>query len=166
MSIDTRTYFSPDRMYRYCLWRCWGNVDADEPYIVFVGLNPSVADEQNDDPTIRRCVGFAKREGMSALCMLNLFAFAATDPKAMKGAIQPIGPNWGEHFRRCVSQASKVVCAWGTHGAFDRRDKEVGQYLVRLVGEDRVVCLGTTKDGHPKHPLYIRADQPLIPYIP
>lgn len=108
----------------------------------------------------------AKREGLAGLCMLNLFAFAATDPKAMKSAIEPIGESNDAHIVRCLVNPRYVVCAWGTHGSYSNRDRSM-KTLLNSVGPEmyqRVVCLGMTKDGHPKHPLYIRADQPFVPF--
>lgn len=93
--------FSEDRAFRYTLWREW-DVDSltgcadDLPhghqFAQFIGLNPSTADETRDDPTIRRCIGFAKLWGYGALCMTNLFAFRATKPRDMRQAADPIGP--------------------------------------------------------------------------
>jgi len=82
--------FSTDRVYRYALWRVW---DAALPSFVVIGLNPSTADETENDPTIRRCIGFAKREGCGGLVMLNLFAVRATDPRVMMAHPEPIGPD-------------------------------------------------------------------------
>jgi hypothetical protein len=164
VSIDTRTILSEDRVYRYALWRCWGNPDEDG-YLAFIGLNPSTADEHADDPTIRRCIGFAKREGVGALCMLNLFAFRATEPKAMRASHDPVGADTDAHLARCLALAKYIVLAWGTHGGFLSRDLTVIR-LIRSLNRYNVVSLGLTKDGHPKHPLYIRSDQPLEPFPP
>lgn len=162
--IDTRTQFSLDRVYRYTLWRCWGDVDAGAPYMAVIGLNPSTADEQNDDPTIRRCISFAKREGMGALCMLNLFAFRATDPKVMKAAETPIGElNNAFIYARCKT-AKIVLAAWGTHGIFQNRASSVMEILARE--DTKISCLGRTAEGYPRHPLYVRADKPFEPFTP
>lgn len=119
---------------------------------MFIGLNPSTADEANDDPTIRRCMGFAKAWGFSAICMTNLFAFRATKPQVMKQVHDPVGKDNDGHLRKLSENASLVVAAWGARGAHLGRDRAV----CSMIGA--MVCLGVTKDGHPRHPLYVRAD--------
>jgi len=157
MDFKSTAEFSPCRAYRYTLTRrwAWGN-----PFIL-IGLNPSTADEVQDDPTIRRCINFAKREGYGALLMLNLFGFRATDPKDMKAQQDPIGPGNIPAIEKACRDA-QVVVAWGTHGCHMDHDRKLYECLVR-VGAD-VKCLGTTKNGFPKHPLYLRSDTPLIAY--
>ena len=138
--------FSPCRTYRYALWRRWG--DAPD-YVMFVGLNPSTADETQDDPTIRRCIAYAKDWGYSGLCMTNLFAFRATDPEVMKMADDPIGPENDRYLDECAYGAGVVVAAWGVHGTLGGRHRPV---IVRL---PKLHYLRLTKDGHPGHPLYL-----------
>jgi hypothetical protein len=147
--VTFQTTFSRCRAYRYTLWREW---IGGEGYVMFIGLNPSTADEIQDDPTIRRCVGFAKGWGFSALCMTNLFAFRATDPKVMMQADDPIGKDNDAHLLGIYNGASLVVAAWGVGGGYLGRDREVYDTLGAMD------CLGFTKDGHPRHPLYVRAD--------
>lgn len=144
-----QTIFSRCRAYRYSLWREWIGGDG---YVMFVGLNPSTADEKNDDPTIRRCVGFAQAWGFSALCMANLFAFRATDPKVMMQAADPVGPENDRWLRTLSDGASLVVAAWGTDGSHLGRDRVVCDVIGAMD------CLGFTKAGHPRHPLYVRSD--------
>lgn len=145
--------------YRYELTRTW---DSDLPVCTFIMLNPSTADAEADDPTIRRCIGFAKREGCGGLRVLNLFAFRATSPDDMKAADDPIGI--GNHgFLGTLSSVSPpplVIAAWGTHGHFKSRDCVVLGQLASLP----IYCLGKTKAGHPRHPLYVRANHPLLPF--
>lgn len=141
-----QTIFSPCRTYRYALWREWIGGDG---YAMFVGLNPSSADENLDDPTIRRCVAFAKMWGYSGLCMTNLFAFRATDPKDMKAAADPVGPDNDEHLRTLAVEAGVIVAAWGANGTHRGRDAEARKMLPVLH------CLALTKAGHPGHPLYL-----------
>ena len=151
---DSRAVFSEDRVYRYELWRRWGGGDV----VVFIGLNPSTADESMNDPTIRRCIGFAKDWGYGGLCMLNLFAFRATDPAVMKAADDPVGPQNDETLMRIAGafrttgEHPLVIAAWGVHGEHDARARKVMEWLPNLS------CLGLTKDGHPKHPLYLKRD--------
>ena len=141
------TVFSPCRQYRYTLWREW---ISGEGYAMFIGLNPSTADETIDDPTIRRCIAFAKSWGYSALCMTNIFAYRSTDPLAMKAIDEPIGQDNSEHLLECARHASVIVAAWGTHGTHRGRADEV-----RALLGPRLHCLKLTKDGHPAHPLYL-----------
>ena len=139
--------FSPCRSYRYSLWREWG--EGSLGYAMFIGLNPSTADETRDDPTVRRCINFAKDWGFGALCMTNLFAFRATDPTVMKVQADPNGPENNATLKKLARDASVVVAAWGAHGSHMGRDKEVVAMLPGLK------CLALTKDRLPKHPLYL-----------
>lgn len=147
--------WSPCERYRYTLWRTW----AADPRRIFmvIGLNPSTATETVNDPTIRRCIGFAQREKCDALLMTNAFAFRATLPEDMKSAGDPVGPENDEWLVRCASLATVVVAAWGVHGPHLGRDRAVKELIPNLL------CFGTTADGHPKHPLYLPRDTPLTP---
>ena len=147
------TIFSPERKYRFTLWREW---DIYQGYVNFLCLNPSTADETQDDPTIRRCIRFAKDWGYPAVCITNIFAYRATDPLEMKKQADPVGGDNIGHLVRIGSQADMVVAAWGTHGVFRNQDINVRQAF-HTAGIN-LHCLGLTKDGHPKHPLYLRAD--------
>lgn len=147
-AMERSATFSACRTYRYALWRRWGRGD----YVMFIGLNPSTADETNDDPTIRRCIGFARAWGYGALCMANLFAFRATQPADMKRAADPVGAENDHVLRQLADQAGVVVAAWGAHGTYKGRDQSV-----RLLVPD-LHYLRLTKDGHPGHPLYLPAD--------
>lgn len=140
--------FSPCRLYRYSLWRCWG--PASGRYVMFVGLNPSTADELLNDPTIRRCIAYARSWGYAGLCMANIFAFRATQPADMKACLDPIGPENDRYLLRLFQLAGVVVAAWGTDGAHLSRGEAVNALLPKLH------CLKRTKDGHPGHPLYLR----------
>lgn len=147
--INRKTIFSPCRTYRYALWR-EGLVDEGprkDQYAMFIGLNPSTADETKDDPTIRRCIGYARSWGYGALCMTNLFAYRATDPGVMKRAPDPVGPHNNEHLLELAAGAGVVVAAWGTHGTHMCRDDDVWRMMSRLH------YLSLTKHGHPSHPL-------------
>lgn len=127
---------------------------------MFIGLNPSTADETQDDPTIRRCIGFARSWGFSALCMTNLFAFRATDPAVMKAHAE----DWDARcenlnvIQRHARRAGIVIAAWGVHGSHMDRDQLVAGML------DNLQCLGFSKDGHPRHPLYLKADSKPMPW--
>lgn len=156
--------FSPCRRYRYALWRHWG-ATTDPRYLMVIGLNPSTADETNDDPTIRRCIRFAKDWGFDALCMTNLFAFRATDPAVMKAATDPFGADNLRWLADLGRGAGMVLAAWGVHGSFADR----AAFVQRVLWESGVPplhALGTTKDGHPRHPLYMPVSARPQPYAP
>ena len=145
--------FSPCRKYRYELWRWW---DKSKGFVLFIGLNPSTADETSDDPTIRRCINFVKDWGFGGLCMANLFAYRATEPKQMMISDEPIGPDNDITLKNLALKADMIVAAWGGNGVFNDRDKEVLSMIKRML------CLGKTKNGHPRHPLYVKRDTELI----
>jgi len=150
------TIFSDDRVYRYVLWREWNNLfDSSTGHAMFIGLNPSTADETKNDPTIRKCIGFAKRWGYNAMCMTNLFAFRSTDPRKMMGFSKPIGPDNDMWIARCAREAGTIVAAWGVKGQHIDRDLEVRKLI------DRLQCLRRTKRGFPEHPLYVPYDATL-----
>lgn len=152
---------SPCNLYRFRLWRTW---DESKPAALFCGLNPSTADATQDDPTIRRCIRFAQDWGWGGLVMVNLFAFRSTDPDALWQSKwpNPIEEENLEHVRRAVAEAGVCVAAWGAHGLGMRRFWSL--HVVGIQPDWR--CLGTTKDGGPRHPLYIPATTPLQPWRP
>lgn len=151
--------FSPDRQYRYTLTRTWRTMG---PYLVVIGLNPSTADETQDDPTIRRCLAFAKREGLGGLIMLNLFALRSTDPGELLRHPNPVGA-YNDGFLRTQTvrrDGSIVLAAWGAHPAAQERVRSI---YGRVLGPG-LHCLGTTKHGAPRHPLYVRGDRAFEPW--
>jgi len=150
--IQSEATFSPCRTWRYSLLRRWAN---GGDYAMFIGLNPSTADETQDDPTVRRCIRYAQSWGYSALYMTNIFAYRATDPKVMKGAFDPVGPDNDETLIRLAADAGIVVAAWGNHGTHHGRENVV-RHFARFV--KRLHVLKLTKGGHPCHPLYLKAD--------
>ncbi|MEO7716268.1 MAG: DUF1643 domain-containing protein [Capsulimonas sp.] len=148
-SIELGAEFSADRRYRYSLWRMWG---AEAP-LMFVGLNPSTADENEDDNTIRKCRGFARRLGYGGLIMVNLFAYRATDPREMKRAADPIGAENDEKLIAAAGRAGGIIAAWGAHGEHMERCYAVHSLLTS--NGFRLQYLALTKDGQPRHPLYL-----------
>jgi len=148
LGYSTGAVISPCRQYRYSLWRIW----ATAPYLNVIGLNPSTADAELDDPTIRRCVGFAKQWGYGGLYMTNLFAYRATDPNKMKKQVDPIGVENDKTLIEVASKAGCVVIAWGNHGKHLDRDK----FVLHLFAENKikVQCFGLNDNHTPKHPLY------------
>jgi hypothetical protein len=156
----TGATFSACRTYRYALWRAW---DFQKPTLIVIGLNPSTADEYQDDPTIRRCISFAKREGCGRYVMLNLFGLRATDPKVMKAHREPIGPDNDAAIAAWAAFGnSRIVVAWGVHGTWHNRAAQVCRVLRSL--DVHLECFGRTKDGCPKHPLYLPNAAALVRY--
>lgn len=131
--------------YRYRLERSW----STGPKVSFIMLNPSTADAEKDDPTIRRCVSFAKSWSYGGLIVGNLFALRSTDPKALYSHNDPIGPDNDAHLRAIAVCTEQIVCAWGAHGKFNDRSLHVARALDRF----NLVALKLTKDGFPSHPL-------------
>ena len=121
-------------------------------------LNPSTADGETDDPTIRRCIKFANTWGYGWLHVVNLSPLRATDPRELLRAGPEPEDVWLENLATVVATAEAsdlVVAAWGVHGAVEDRADRV---LAALDGRWRIYCLGLTKEGHPRHPLYLRKD--------
>lgn len=156
--------FSDDRVYRYYLERTLREPLFTNPQDVmcFVMLNPSTADEVVDDPTIRKCIGFATRTAASRIAVVNLFAVRETDPKAMKKHPEPIGERNDHWIKEAASQSKWVVCAWGNHGLFGGRGRAVYSMLATVKAPGTLLALGRTKRGQPEHPLMIGYDRPLI----
>lgn len=143
---------SEDGVYRYQLSRMWSPAPRD----VWIMLNPSTADADVDDPTIRRCMRFSRDWGAGGIVVVNLFALRATDPNELRRHPDPIGPDNDAAIARAVTIArargGNVIVAWGSHVMAVHR----GRHVRDLVG-DPLLCLGTTRGDHPRHPLYVRA---------
>lgn len=154
---------SPCGVYRYRLSR---RVTASDRTATFIMLNPSTADADNDDPTIRRCIGFARAWGCGRLLVANLFAFRATKPADMMLAADPIGPDNDRAILDAANDAALsggiVVCAWGAHGKHRNRDDDVLAMLADTQAEP--MSLGETAENLPRHPLYLRGDCKPLPY--
>lgn len=144
--------FSECMKYRYALGRQFKHGVG---ICVFVMLNPSTADANIDDPTIRRCMNYAHDWGFGRLVVVNIFAWRSTNPKVLKKLADAIGPQNDGVVMREVSKAQRVICAWGAHGDLYRRGRAV---LATLQNACRPEHLGLTKSGQPKHPLYLKAD--------
>ena len=154
--VEKSAVLSDDGLYRYELTRTWE--DWDGPRLCWVMLNPSTADAEVDDPTIRRCMAFSKAWGYHSLVVVNLFGLRATDPKALvTPPCNPVGPENDLHIELAVLGSSGVIAAWGTKGVIRERNHAVTRLLTVKMRED-VNCLAVTKDGHPKHPLYVKGD--------
>lgn len=133
--------------YRYTLARTW---DPDLPYVAFIGLNPSTADAVENDPTLNRCIQYARAWGYGGVRMVNLFAFGTTSPADMKAADDPVGPDNDVALQSVCEDAGLVVAACGNHGSFRNRSHEVRTMLEGLY------CHKVNKTGEPAHPLYQR----------
>jgi hypothetical protein len=149
--------------YRYRLTRRWG----DGAVATFIMLNPSTADALVDDATIRKCMGFARRWGMSGLMVGNLFAYRATNPRDMRRAPDPVGPDNERHLHEMCHEAGAsgngglVVCAWGANGSYMQQDQTFlgwceGLWIIRPK------ALRLTSKGMPEHPLYVPYDTGLV----
>lgn len=142
------------RCYRFALWRTW---DEGLPYAMFIGLNPSIADETIDDPTLVRCMNFARAWGYGGVCMANLFAFRATDPRTMKAAEDPVGRRNNHWLKKLAADAGIVVAAWGNDGTYLNRAERVKALVPDLY------CLKINRTGQPAHPLYQPAIRKPVP---
>jgi hypothetical protein len=155
--VTAAAEFSPCREYRYTLTRSWG----DGPTVLWAMLNPSTASHDVDDPTVRRTQWFSRVWGYERVVVCNLFALRSTDPKALYKHPEPVGPDNDRHIREEAERADLVVIAWGMHGALRSRGIQV---LHRPLADVDVRCLGTTSQGQPRHPLYLRGDSDLVAY--
>lgn len=145
--------------YRYRLTRSWG---GDPGKLVWIMLNPSVADAVADDPTIRRVRGFSETWGFGGFTVVNLFAEIQTNPGMMGMTCDPVGPENDDYISRAAQGAERIVCAWGAGLRPEHAARPKG-VLGMLLGAP-LHCLGTTKEGHPRHPLYVRGDQGFVPF--
>ena len=157
--LNGKALLSECGQYRYWLSRKAQSVKPERPTAMFVMLNPSTADAETNDPTIRRCQGFANSWRCNGLIVANLYALRSTDPKNLWSATDPIGPENDYWLKNLATEHFDVVCAWCAKARTDRVDR----FLELMEGVVvRLWCLGTTKAGAPRHPLYIKADQKLI----
>jgi hypothetical protein len=148
---------SPCRKYRYRLWRVW---DDTRPPIVYILLNPSVADETEDDPTIVRCVRRAEMLGAGGIIVMNLFAWITPYRQELHRVPDPVGPDADAEILDACRGAGHVVCGWGNEGAHLGRG---GQMLTLLRAHGvRPAALAVNTDGSPRHPLYVGYETPLI----
>jgi hypothetical protein len=157
--LDAAADISEDGVYRYSLSR---RLSMGERFVLFVGLNPSTADGSQDDPTIRRCVGFARAWGFDWLLMGNIYAYRATKPKVMwaaakQGAEEIYGPLNQDTLKWMVHKADLIVAAWG-RARLDCYGASLAGWILSL---EHTRCLGRNQDGSPKHPLFVHGTTPL-----
>lgn len=149
--------FDETRQYRYSLWRSW---EDRSNRVAFILLNPSQANEVEDDPTIRRCIGFARDWGYGSMEIVNLFAYCATKVQTLKKARDPIGSENDLYILQAAERASLLIYAWGNWGALRGRNLEV----LGLLREAKSGCLGLTNSGQPRHPLYLSKSSIIEPF--
>ena len=147
--------FSICGRYRYGLSRSWND---NKKQALFVGLNPSTADNKIDDPTIRKCVRFADSWGYGSIEIVNLFAYKATHPKNLFTSRDPIGPENDYWIKKAYTRSDIAIACWGSFGSFQERSTKVAADLVKLH------CLAINNDEEPTHPLYLSANLKPIPY--
>lgn len=156
--------FSECQSFRYVLRIEWSH-PRNRSLVQFIGLNPSTADERQDDPTVRRCKDFAKRWGFDGMVMTNLFAFRSTDPRGLYQHRSPIGPLNDTYLREVGIDSSQVVACWGNHGQHLVRGGDVARNILEH-RKPKVFHLGLTRSGHPKHPLYLAKNTARKPMFP
>jgi hypothetical protein len=144
--------------YRYRLWRTW---DTDRPSLVWILLNPSIADEDTDDPTLRRLIRFSQTFGYGGLVLVNLFAWRTPDPRLLSTVPDPVGPKNDQFIREAVTQAEQIVVAWGNSGRYLHRE----QAVLALLSPVPLSCLDVTGRGSPVHPLYQPSSKSLTPFL-
>ena len=151
--------FSRCERYRYHLWRRWGSGKI----ITYMMCNPSTADAFMVDPTVRKCIHFAKRDGYAGVDVLNIFALRSTDPRALI-CEDPVGP-FNDDF---IAAVKGVVCiAWGGVGSKVKGNKGRPDYVVGLLSgksDVELVCVGRNGDGTPRHPCYLSNDTQFVPW--
>lgn len=160
MNIQRHVVISSCKTYRYTLTCFWGGRDHPARSLAFLMLNPSTEDHAVDDPTIRRCMGFARREGYDGIMVANLSAYRTAYPRELLFARNPVGPDNNKYIRKCLA-CGDIVAAWGSNGIACARAPEIKTLLAGRA----LKCLGVNKNGSPKHPLYIPADAPLVPWV-
>ena len=152
---------SKSRRYRYTLTR---EFDGDSTCL-FIMLNPSSADAVQDDPTIRRCIRFAKREGFGRLEVVNLYAFRSKSPSALFADLDPVGPDNTGEIRKALGRADVVIVAWGNNARNNANADRTGEVMALIERSVKPVkCFGFTGRGQPRHPLYLPSDAGLVPF--
>lgn len=158
--LAERYLYSTDMVFRYAFGRWWGSTDLATT-AVWVLLNPATGDtEQRHRPTLERCIWWSQAAGHTGLVIVNLFAFRDTNPRNLRSAPDAIGPANDETLGVITSAGAETIAAWGGRGRLGGRSGQVAALL------DSPMCLGTTKSGEPRHPLYVSKDTRLVPWMP
>lgn len=158
--MENECVFSRDRRHRYTLIHRPDPLLSGGRLLMWIGLNPSTADENQLDPTLRRILGYTLRDGYHGFIMTNLFAWRATLPAEMKAVADPVGPDNDRWLLDSARRCEKVVAAWGSHGSFLGRDA----HTLKLLKAFDIVHLARNADGSPGHPLYLKKDLPLVKF--
>ncbi len=153
--------FDATGTYRYSLWRVW---NWTSPRLAFIMLNPSTADTQCDDATIRRCIGFAQSWGYGSLEVVNLFSLRTPYPQTLRQVADPVGVDCDAHLLAAVERAEQVIVAWGNWGCLYSRDRVVLDLLAAPRLHTKLHCLGMNQSGQPCHPLYLKRDVQPLPF--
>lgn len=163
--MDSSAVISECGRYRYRLYRSW----SDGPFVVFLMFNPSTADATVNDPTIRKCIGFAERWGFPGLTVVNLFALRSTDPRAISKALygDAVGPDNDAEILTACATSTELVAAWGC-GQHMKGHRDRAAKALRLIRETypvlKISCLGRSADGSPRHPLMLPYTTQLEPF--
>lgn len=152
--MNISAVLSSCRRYRYSLTRIWNN---QLPKLMFIMLNPSTADETNNDPTIRRCIRYAKEWGYGGLYVCNLFSYRATKPLDLLNTEEPIGEENYMYIKQIAEQVDKVICAWGNKHIVKKILTHQNPLELLDFISSKLYCIELSKDGTPKHPLYLKA---------
>jgi hypothetical protein len=156
--VTAAACFSTCGRYRWWLQRRW---QASRPTVLFIGLNPSSANAERDDPTLRRLVGFARAWGFGALEVVNLFARCSATPAVLRRSSNPVGAENDQWLQRCVASADALWLGWGNGGSWGQRDQQVLALLeAALPPGVPLLAVGLTASGQPRHPLYAPASAP------
>jgi hypothetical protein len=157
--MDRTATFDATGHYRYRLTRRW---QPDGPCLTFVMLNPSRADHEREDPTLRRCIHLAQGWGYGGLVVVNLFAYCTAYPKELRHVVDPIGPENDAYLLPAVEQGNRCLLAWGNQGHWRDRDQAVLELLAPR--RSRLYCLGRNRTGCPRHPLYVARNTQMQPW--
>jgi len=160
--LSERPHSRAEPLRRYLLWRIW---KPDAPRALFIGLNPSTADAMKDDPTVRKLAGFTRREGAGGFELVNLISERATDPSDVHGDPEPEEAD--RYIEAALQRCSIVVAVWGEGSKLCKRARDLAlerDAFVTVAAESAgrdLLCLGVTKGGQPRHPLYLAGDTKL-----
>ena len=152
--LDRDAVISDCKQYRYLLRRTW---DQEKPRALIVMLNPSTADAETDDPTIRSCIRLCKGLNYGSFEVVNLFAWRATNPNDLGDVRYPIGDRNNDTIEAAGARCDFYICAWGAHPMAKSWQRDAEVYNILAAHRPAIFCLGTTKTGAPKHPLYIKS---------
>ena len=149
--------FDQHRAYRFVLWRFWN----DAPRVLFIGLNPSTANELQSDPTIRRCIGFAQNWDYGGIYFCNLYSYVSTDPRLLSSEEALHRANIPA-ITMATSLSVLTVAAWGDGVELVENGKSVARHITKII--EPSLCFGLTQKGNPKHPLYLPGGTELVDY--